>query len=55
MSASHFYLFIHRKITLGKHQSVTLQQETTETLGPKTLTLHHSNYWKTYILGTTMV
>ena len=37
MSASHFYLFIHRKITLGKHQSVTLQQETTETLGPKNI------------------
>lgn len=55
MSVSHFYLFIHRKITLGKHQSVTLQQETTGTIGPKTLTFHLSNYWKTYSLGTTMV
>lgn len=55
MSASHFYLFIHRKITPGKHQSVMLQQETAGTIGPKTLIFHHSNYWKTYSLGATVV
>ena len=53
MSTSHFYLFIHRKITLGKYQSVTLQQETAGTTGPKTVTFHHSDR-ETYSLGTTV-